>query len=219
MQILLVEDDYALAQSLEKALSDEGFVVNNVATGEAAVYLIKTETPDMVILDIGLPDISGLKVLKSIRPLHPDLPVLLLTARDTVDDKVHGLDSGADDYMTKPFDVSELIARVHVFERRLGGAASHKLNIGPVSIDTRAQTATLDHHELALSRRELMLLKVLMENSGKILSKEQLETRLYQWGDEISSNAIEVHIHHLRKKLPKDFIKTVRGIGYTVRKT
>lgn len=219
MQILLVEDDYALAQGLQQALQDEGFVVNSVASGEAAIYLVQNETPDMLILDIGLPDISGLAVLQKIRPGHPALPVLLLTARDRVEDKVLGLDSGADDYLSKPFDVNELVARIRAVERRLGGASGNQLTIGPVTLDSRAQTVQLDGQPLELSRREFMLLKVMMENSGRILSREKLEARLYQWNDDISSNAIEVHIHHLRKKLPANFIKTVRGVGYTVRKT
>ncbi|HEY9034880.1 MAG TPA: response regulator [Pseudomonadales bacterium] len=218
MQILLVEDDYALAQGLQQALQDEGFVVNSVASGEAAIYLVQNETPDMLILDIGLPDISGLAVLQKIRPGHPALPVLLLTARDRVEDKVLGLDSGADDYLSKPFDVNELVARIRAVERRLGGASGNQLTIGPVTLDSRAQTVQLDGQPLELSRREFMLLKVMMENSGRILSREKLEARLYQWNDDISSNAVEVHIHHLRKKLPTNFIKTVRGVGYTVRK-
>lgn len=219
MQVLLVEDDYALAQGLQKALQDEGFVVNSVGSGEAAVHVVKTDTPDMLVLDIGLPDISGLKVLQQIRPSFPQLPVLLLTARDSIDDKVKGLDSGADDYMTKPFEIAELIARLHAIERRLSGAGGNVYRIGPVALDSQAQTVTLDGQPLELARREFMLLKALMENSGKILSRERLESRLYQWGDEVSSNAVEVHIHHLRKKLPKDFIRTLRGIGYTIKKT
>ena len=218
MQILLVEDDYPLATGLQQALQGEGFVVNTVGSGEAAIHIINTETPDMVILDIGLPDIDGLKVLKKVRPSHPTLPVLLLTARDTLDDKVAGLDSGADDYLAKPFDMPELVARLRVFERRLGTAHSHAITIGELSLDTKAHEVLVSGEPLELSRREYMLLKALAENAGKILSKDSLEAKLYSWGEEVSSNTIEVHIHNLRKKVGNDLIKTVRGIGYTIKK-
>ena len=218
MQILLVEDDYVLATGLQKTLNTKGFVTNCVGSGEAAIHIIKTETPDIVILDIGLPDIDGLKVLTSIRPKFPDLPVLLLTARDSITDKVAGLDSGADDYLTKPFDIEELIARLRVLERRLATSSNNRIHISGVELDTASHIVTVDNNPLDLSRREYMLLKALMESAGKILSKEQLENKLYSWGEEVSSNAIEVHIHNLRKKLHKDFIKNVRGIGYTVKK-
>lgn len=217
MQILLVEDDHDLAKALQQALAKEGFVVNAVGSGEAAVYVIQNETPDMVILDIGLPDIDGLTVLKKIRPKHRSLPVLLLTARDTLDDKISGLDSGADDYMTKPFDIQELIARLKVIERRLTSVQSGKVTIGLVSLDINAHTVEVDGTALDLSKREYMLLKAMMETPKKIHSRENLEAQLYSWGEEVSSNTVEVHIHHLRKKLGIDFIKTIRGIGYTIK--
>ena len=218
MQILLVEDDVPLATGLQKTLTVEGFVVNCVGSGEAAINTIKTETPDIVVLDIGLPIMDGLEVLRSIRPQFPELPVLLLTARDSVTDKVAGLDSGADDYLTKPFDIEELIARLRVFERRLGTSSNSCISIQGVELDTTSHLVNLDNAQLDLSRREYMLLKALMESAGKILSKVQLESKLYSWGEEINSNTIEVHIHNLRKKLHKDFIKNVRGIGYTIKK-
>jgi len=218
MQILLVEDDVTLATGLKKTLNVEGFVVNCVGTGKAAINSIKAETPDIVVLDIGLPDIDGLEVLRTIRPGFADLPVLLLTARDSVSDKVAGLDSGADDYLTKPFDIEELIARLRVFERRLGTSSNCCFTVQGVELNTASHLVNFDNTQLDLSRREYMLLKALMESAGKILSKEQLESKLYSWGEEISSNAIEVHIHNLRKKLHKDFIKNVRGIGYTIKK-
>ena len=218
MQILLVEDDYLLATGLQKVLAGQGFVINSVGSGEAAIHIIRTETPDIVILDIGLPDIDGLQVLQKIRPQFPALPVLLLTARDSVADKVAGLGSGADDYLTKPFDVDELIARLRAIERRLGAASSHTLAIGGIELDTQSQSVRSENGPIELSRREYMLLKALMESAGKILSREQLENRLYSWGEEISSNAIEVHIHHLRKKLDRELIRNVRGIGYTIKR-
>lgn len=219
MQILLVEDDHTLATGLKKVLGAEGFVINCVGTGEAAIHIIKTETPDIVILDIGLPDISGLQVLSRIRPSFPALPVLMLTARDSVADKVQGLDSGADDYLTKPFDIEELVARLRAVERRMGTSANNTITIQGVELDTRSHTVTVNQLPLELSKREYMLLKALMESAGKILSREQLENKLYSWGEEISSNAIEVHIHNLRKKLDKELIKNVRGIGYTIKKS
>ena len=220
MQILLVEDDHSLASGLQVALSKEGFVVNHVATGEAAIYCVNIEqAPDILILVIGLPDIDGLAVLKTIRPKNPTLPILLLTARDTVADKVAGLDIGADDYLSKPFDMPELIARLRVFERRLGSLNKHQITIKGVSLDALAHTVTVNNQAVSLSRREYMLLKALMESSNRVLSKATLESRLYSWGEEVSSNAVEVHMHHLRKKLGVALINTIRGIGYTISTT
>jgi DNA-binding response OmpR family regulator len=217
MRILLVEDDRSLAAGLQAALSREGFAVNHVASGSQALAAVRAELPDMVVLDLGLPDMDGLQVLTALREISRSLPVLLLTARDGADDKVRGLDRGADDYMAKPFDVKELAARLRVIERRLSNtAASSCITVGDLALDTAAHTVTLAEQALELPRREYMLLKTLLENAGKVLTRESLEGRLYSWGEEVSSNALEVHIHYLRKKLPQDFIKTVRGIGYTV---
>lgn len=216
MNILLVEDDPILATGLVKILQDNGFIVNHVSQGNHAISVVKTDPPDMVILDLGLPDISGIDVVKALRPKFASIPVLMLTARDSTESKVQGLEAGADDYLTKPFDIKELIARLHVFERRLSTVNSNQLTIGEVCLDIQANQASVNGIALSLSRRELMLLKALMESAGKILSKEQLESKLYHWGEDISSNTIEVHIHNLRKKLHKDFIKNIRGIGYTI---
>ena len=216
MQILLVEDDRPLARSLQIALRKQGYAVNHVETGEACLHVVATEEPDIIILDLGLPDIDGLKVLKKIRHKSTTLPVILLTARDSIDDKVMGLDCGADDYLAKPFEVTELLARLRVLERRLGTVKSTQITIGDISLDTATQMVMQQNHELELSRKEYMLLKSLMENAGKVLTRATLETRLYSWGEEVCSNALEVHIHHLRKKLGSDFIKTVRGVGYKV---
>lgn len=218
MQLLLVEDDPSLASGLQRALQNEGFSVNHVGTGKHALQVVKVEAPDIVILDLGLPDIDGLEVLKQIRKVRMALPVLLLTARDTLDDKVAGLDSGADDYLAKPFDMPELLARLRVLERRLGTAQSNDITIGHVSLSTTSHQVTANDEELELSKREYMLLKALMENAGKVQTRNSLESKLYSWEDEIASNALEVHIHNLRKKLGTDFIKTVRGVGYTVKK-
>jgi DNA-binding response OmpR family regulator len=216
MQILLVEDDILLADGLRQALKREGFAVNHVDKGNDALHVVKTEPPDIVVLDLGLPDIDGLTVLRKLREVNKKLSVLLLTARDSTKDIVSGLDSGADDYLAKPFDISELLARLRVLERRQGTNQSSEICIGPVCLDTATHNVSFDGSPAEFSRREYMLLKALMENAGKIQTRDSLETKLYSWGEEVSSNAIEVHIHHLRKKLPTDMIKTVRGVGYTV---
>ena len=216
MLILLVEDDSSLAQAFQRPLQKQGYSVNAVATAKAALHVVATEIPDIVILDLGLPDMDGLAVLKSIREKNLDLPVLLLTARATLDDKISGLDSGADDYLAKPFEMTELFARLRVLERRLSTAKSAEIVIDNVALDINRGEVTVAGKPLELSRREYMLLKSLMENAGRIQTRDTLETRLYSWGEEVSSNALEVHIHHLRKKLGAQFITTVRGVGYKV---
>lgn len=216
MRVLLVEDDIPLASSLKKALSNAGYACNHVDTGESALLSLRTEKPDLVLMDLGLPDTDGLTILRKLRTTDTELPVLLLTARDSVDDKVAGLDNGADDYLAKPFEVNELLARLRVMERRLGTSRSSVLSIGSVSIDTSSQLVSLNGNPLDLSRREYMLLKSLMENAGRVQTRSVLEGRLYSWGEEVASNALEVHIHHLRKKLGGNLIKTVRGVGYKI---
>ncbi len=214
MQLLLVEDDLPLASSLRQALQKTGYAVNHVGTGNSALHAVKVERPDIVVLDIGLPDIDGIAVLKKLRATDKTLPVLLLTARDSVDDKVVGLDSGADDYLAKPFEMTELFARLRVLERRLSTVKTSEITIGQVCLDTVDQRVTFHGQELELARKEYMLLKSLMENAGRVMTRPTLENRLYSWGEEVSSNAVEVHIHHLRKKFGNDFIKTIRGVGY-----
>jgi DNA-binding response OmpR family regulator len=218
MQILLVEDDQSLAAGLCKALRSEGFVVNHVAEGKAALHAVSTEPPDIVVLDLGLPDMDGLDVLKSVRGSGSVIPILILTARASIDARVSGLDGGADDYLPKPFEIPELIARLRVIERRLCTSTVSTIEVGDVTLDTISRQVLYQGEPVDLARREYTILKSLMENCGKIQTRETLESRLYSWGEEISSNAIEVHVHHLRKKFGSDFIKTVRGVGYTVRK-
>jgi len=218
MQILLVEDDLSLADGLQRALKREGFTVNRVERGADALIAIDTDSPDIVILDLGLPDMDGLDVLKGIRR-HADSPmVMVLTARDTTTDKVTGLDRGADDYLAKPFEMPELLARLRALERRVSAVHTSEIMLGPVVLDTHSHQVTVNGRQVELPRREFMLLKALMENPGRILSRQSLETKLYGWGEEVSSNSVEVHIHHLRKKIAPEFIKTVRGVGYTVSK-
>jgi DNA-binding response OmpR family regulator len=219
MSILLVEDDQALATGLLEALRKEGLSINHVGTGREALHVIKAEPPEIMILDLGLPDMDGLSVLRELRKQHGELPVLLLTARDSLGDKVAGLDSGADDYLAKPFDMAELLARLRALGRRISTATANIITIGNISLDTSSQAVTLSGEPAEMPRREYMLLKVLMENAGRVQTRDSLENKLYSWGEEVASNALEVHIHHLRKKLGTDFITTVRGVGYTVKET
>jgi two-component system OmpR family response regulator len=226
MRILLVEDDQGLAEALQQSLVREGFVVDHVSRGKLALTALAVPSHDMVILDLGLPDLDGLLVLKEIRAKKNDLPVIILTARDSIDSKVKGLDYGADDYLAKPFNMQELLARLRVIERRLGTATSSLITIDRVSLDTKSHKVYLlecqgsneqqDVNEVHFSKKEFMVLKALMENAGRIQSREQIESKLYQWGEEILSNAVEVHIHKLRKSLPNKFIQNVRGVGYII---
>ena len=216
MRILLVEDDLSLAQGLQTALRREGLAVDHVTTGKAALQAVQAEAPDLIILDLGLPDMDGLEVLNSLRSGKQALLVMVLTARDTTADKISGLDQGADDYLAKPFEMSELLARLRALERRITAVQTSDISIGQVMLDTLTHTVSVDGKNIELPRREFMLLKALMENPGRVMSREKLETRLYGWGEELASNSIEVHIHHVRKKIPAGFIKTIRGIGYTV---
>lgn len=216
MLILLVEDDRSIAQALELALHKQGYSVHAVRTGAAALDAIATVDPDMVILDLGLPDIDGLAVLKKVRSWEMDLPILLLTARAGLNDRITGLDSGADDYLAKPFEITELFARLRVMARRLTTIRTKQVTIRGVTLDVYNFTVSLDGEPVELARREFMLLKTLMENAGRVQTRDTLENRLYHWDEEVSSNALEVHVHHLRRKLGAEFIKTVRGVGYKI---
>ncbi len=216
MRILLVEDDQPLSNALSNSLRAANYVVDVAYTGRDGLSMLTAEQTDIVILDLGLPDMDGLEVLRKIRHKAKGMPVIILTARDKITDKIVGLDAGADDYLPKPFDMDELFARLRVTQRRLGTATSATVNIGDVSLNTQTLELTVNSESVVLPRRELMLLQVLMENGGRIQPKQKLESRLYEWGEEVSSNTIEVHIHHLRKKLPDNFIKTIRGVGYSI---
>ena len=222
MRILLVEDDLPLATALQQSLQTEGFVVNHVNQGGLALTALSTPDQDLMILDLGLPDIDGLNVLKQLRDKNSKLPVIILTARDSIESKVQGLDYGADDYLAKPFEIQELMARLRVIERRLGTASSALICIGDVKLDTFAHKvficdkATGKETDIIFSKKEFMVLKTLMENAGRILSRENIESKLYHWGEEVLSNAVEVHIHKLRKCLPEKFIQNVRGVGYII---
>lgn len=219
MRLLLVEDDVPLAAALTQALREQGFAVNHVTQGAEAVRAVTDDPPDLLVLDLGLPDMDGLDVLRHLRRAGGRLPVLLLTARDAVADKVAGLDLGADDYLPKPFEMPELVARIRALGRRLGGAPSSLVEIGDLQLDTASLQVRRAGQPVELSRREYMLLNALAEHPGRVLTRAALEGRLYAWGEEIASNAIEVHIHHLRRKLGADRILTVRGVGYRLRPT
>ena len=216
MRILVVEDDDILRQAIEAGLSMAGFVVDAVDSVEDAGIAAANWDHDAAVLDIALPDGSGLDLLRSWRSSGQSLPVLLLTARNTIRDRIGGLDLGADDYLGKPFDLDELAARVRAIARRGKGRAAPLLHSRNVTLDPAARTVARDGEAIALSRREFAVLHALMERPGHILSRAQIEERLYGWQEEIESNAVEVHVHKLRQKLGRDLIETVRGTGYRV---
>lgn len=218
MRILLVEDDALLGDGVEAGLKQAGYAVDWVRDGIAAELALRNGGHDAVVLDLGLPRKTGLDVLAQARSAGSRVPVLILTARDTVDDRIKGLDSGADDYLTKPFDLHELTARVRALIRRAHGAPAPVLRAGDIELDPAARSARHRGQPLELSAREFGLLHALLLNAGRVLTREQLGDALYGWGEEIESNAIDVHIHNLRRKLAPDAIRTVRGVGYLIPK-
>ena len=218
MRLLLIEDDTLLGDGIQAGLTQANYAVDWVTDGEAGEHGLRVENYDALILDLTLPKKDGLNILKSLRARGDMIPVLILTARDTIDDKVIGLDSGADDYLVKPFDLDELNARLRALLRRQSGRATPHIEYGNLHFDPVAHTLTQEGKSVTLSQREFAILQVLLENVGKILSRTRLEDSLYGWDDLIESNAVEVHIHHLRKKLGKELIHTVRGIGYMIPK-
>ena len=216
MRILLAEDDAMLGDGLRAGLRQLGFQVDWVRDGAAAEREIASGDYAAAVLDLGLPVKDGIDVLQSLRARKIATPVLVLTARDAVPDRIRGLDLGADDYVIKPVDLHELGARLRSLARRAHGQLQDVLHCGAVSLDPSARQVTLRGEAVLLSTREFDLLYALMLSAGRVMSREQLEQKLYSWGYEVDSNAIEVHIHHLRRKLQADLIQTVRGIGYTV---
>jgi len=219
MRILLAEDDPLLGDGLRAGLRQRGFQVDWVRDGEAAQRELRAEPYAAAVLDLGLPLCDGLHVLRGVRRAGITLPVLVLTARDAVPDRIKGLDVGADDYVVKPVDLDELAARLRALVRRAHGQPHERLVAGAVELDPAARTVTSAGVPVALSAREFDLLHVLMLRAGRVLSREQLEQHLYSWGQEVDSNAIEVHIHHLRRKIGPGVIDTVRGVGYTLVRT
>jgi two-component system, OmpR family, response regulator QseB len=215
MRILLVEDDPLIASGLVRALQKANHMPEHVSDGLSALQALKDGHGfDMVILDLGLPLLDGTEVLRSIRSQKQDLPVLILSARDATPDRILGLDLGADDYLTKPFDLDELLARLRVLERRLGGSTVNKLTVGRLQLDLSQHSVTWQDQPVELQRREFMLLRRLAERPQQVFTRSQLEESLYGWGDGIESNAIDVYVHNLRKKMHPDIVKTVRGVGY-----
>jgi two-component system OmpR family response regulator len=220
MRILIAEDDQVLADGLLRILRASGYAVDSVASGSEADAALAAQEFDLVILDLGLPKLNGLDVLKKLRARGSATPVLILTAADSVEQRVKGLDHGADDYMAKPFALAELEARVRALTRRGLGTASALIKHGPLTFDASGRVCYLNDQMVELSARELSLLEVLLQRAGRLVSKDQLVERLCEWGDEVSNNAIEVYIHRLRKKIEQGPIRiaTVRGLGYCLEK-
>jgi len=216
MRVLLVEDDPMIGESLQAALRQRHFAADWVRDGRLADVVLTTERFDAVLLDLGLPGRSGLDVLRALRARQDTTPVIVLTARDATADKVAGLDAGADDYLVKPFELEELLARLRAVGRRTAGRAETALQVGPLRLDPGSREVTQDGRPVLLSAREFTVLHALMERPGAILSRAQLEDRLYGWGEELESNAISVYMHQLRRKLGAQWLHTARGQGYYV---
>jgi two-component system OmpR family response regulator len=220
MRILVAEDDPNLAEGLLGSLRQSGYAVDSVTSGEEADAALEANEFDLLILDIGLPKKSGLDVLKRLRSRNSPLPVLILTARDTVGDRVTGLDAGADDYLAKPFELAELGARVRALTRRGMAGGSALISHGPLTYDQIGRVAKLNGEAIDFSAREVSLLEILLQRAGRLVSKDQLVNHLCEWGEEVSANAIEVYVHRLRKKLEPGGVRivTVRGLGYSLEK-
>jgi two-component system OmpR family response regulator len=220
VRILIAEDDAVLADGLSRSLRSAGYAVDTVSNGQAADTALAVQHFDVLILDLGLPGLAGLEVLRRLRARNAKVPVLILTAADSVEQRVKGLDLGADDYMAKPFALSELEARVRALMRRALAGAQAVLRNGPLALDPAGRVATLHDQQLDLSARELGLLEILIGRPGRLVSKEQLVDHLCEWGEEVSTNAIEVYVHRLRRKIEPGGIRivTVRGLGYSMQR-
>lgn len=216
MRLLLIEDDVALGEGVLQALSREGYTVDWVKDGASALHALLSEGFDLAILDLGLPKLDGLTVLKRLRESGSALPVLILTARDATEDRIAGLDAGADDYLIKPFDLSELKARLRALLRRSAGRARVMIEHAGISLDPTTQQVTYQNEPVSLTPKEYQLLYELLSPPGRVMTRERLIQLLYGWNEEAESNTLEVHIHHLRKKFSTELIRTVRGVGYLV---
>jgi len=218
MRVLLVEDDPLLGEGVELGLRKAGYAVDWVRNGELAETALVSEDYDLMVLDLGLPKKTGLEVLKDLRATGNKIPVLILTAMAGVEHRVSGLDAGADDYLPKPFDLSELYARLRALSRRNTGRTDALIEYGDIQLDPAAYEVMKNGEKIEISRREYAVLYNLLENTGRVMSREMLEQTMYGWGEEVGSNAVEVYVHHLRKKLGNDLIRTIRGIGYMIEK-
>jgi two-component system, OmpR family, response regulator len=216
MRILLVEDDPLIGNGLQHGLRQEGFAVDWVQDGNAAALALRMTPYGLLLLDLGLPSQGGLMVLKELRQRDDALPVIIITARDGLPDRVAGLDGGADDYLVKPFALEELLARIRAVNRRHAGRAQTALTVGALRLDPVQHRVWLRDDEVPVSPREFTLLHELMQQPSAVISREQLEERLYGWNEEVESNAVQVHVHNLRKKLGADAIRNVRGVGYRI---
>ncbi|WP_095096713.1 response regulator [Pseudomonas sp. Irchel 3A5] len=216
MRLLLVEDDRAVGQGIRVALGSEGYTLDWLQDGASALHALRSERFDLLLLDLGLPRLDGIDLLRQIRAEQQSLPVLILTARDGTPDRIAGLDAGADDYLVKPFDVDELKARVRALLRRSQGRAQPLLEHGQISLDPSTQQVSFNGVEIAMTPMEYQLLHQLMIRPGKVVTRERLSSTLYGWQDKVESNTLEVLIHNLRKKLSAELIRTVRGVGYRI---
>ncbi|CAM3648240.1 DNA-binding response regulator [Psychrobacter glaciei] len=219
MRVLVVEDDLMIGESLCEALQDEAYTVDWVKDGRQAILTLRVQPYDIVLLDLGLPEVDGMGVLTAIRDAKIETPVLILTARDQLRDRVAGLDSGADDYVVKPFELAEVFARMRVLIRRAQGKADNQVTVGNLSLDTAHKRVMMDGRPIDLTAKEYMLLITFMLSPEKVMSKNELEDSLYGWGGEVESNAIEFLIHSLRKKVGQDRIKNIRGLGWYISNT
>ncbi len=216
MRVLVIEDDALLGDAIQAGLKQAGYAVDWMKDGISADQALSTEPYVAAVLDLGLPRMSGLEVLRRLRSRNSSIPVLILTAMDAVGDRIKGLDAGADDYLVKPFDMGELAARLRALIRRASGKAAPALTVSGVELDAAAHQVHFKHQLVELPAKEFAVLHALMLNVGKVLSRTQIEEQLYAWGEEVESNAVEVHIHHLRRKLFPELIETIRGVGYLI---
>lgn len=216
MRLLLIEDDVALGEGIHQALGREGYTVDWLRDGSSALHALLSETFDLTVLDLGLPRMDGLQVLRRLRHSGSTLPVLILTARDATEDRIAGLDAGADDYLIKPFDLAELKARLRALLRRSAGRAKARIEHAGISLDPGTQQVSFHGQNVPLTPKEYQLLHELLSPPGRVMTRERLTQLLYGWNEEAESNTLEVHIHHLRRKFSADLIRTVRGVGYLV---
>lgn len=218
MRLLLIEDDASLREGIRTALKSEGYILDCLSDGLQAVHALQHEVFDLVLLDLGLPGLDGLSVLKALRGGGKTTPVLILTARDAVSDRITGLDSGADDYLIKPFEITELKARIRALLRRSAGRANSQLDLGILQLNLNSQEVLYQDVPVSLTRREFALLHELAHQPGHVFTRDHLQQLLYGWDEDVESNALEVHVHHLRKKLFPGLIRTLRGVGYALDK-